>query len=259
VLPVESAPTAPAALESLARPPRARPQEPSAVLAMVDPRSAPAPAETPAGPPPPPLAPVALSADETACRARLRSLGVAFVERDPIESEEGCYVAAPLTVTSLGSGVALTPEALLNCRTAEALALWVRDSVVPTARTVLQDSPKEIVHASTYVCRPRNNQEGSKLSEHATANAVDISAIGFADRAPIDIKERDAALPEEKFSAAIRADSCAYFTTVLGPGSNSAHATHLHFDLAQRRGGYRLCELGPPSTAEAPAANTNRE
>jgi hypothetical protein len=29
---------------------------------------------------------------------------------------------------------------------------------------------------------------------------------------------------------------------VLGPGSDAFHDDHLHLDLAERRGGYRLCQ-----------------
>jgi hypothetical protein len=37
-----------------------------------------------------------------------------------------------------------------------------------------------------------------------------------------------------------------HFTTVLGPGSDAAHAHHLHVDLARRRGGYRMCQWNMP-------------
>ena len=44
--------------------------------------------------------------------------------------------------------------------------------------------------------------------------------------------------------SALRTSACGYFTTVLGPGSNAAHANHLHFDLGQhgKSGTYRICE-----------------
>jgi hypothetical protein len=161
----------------------------------------------------------------------------------PIASGGACPVAAPLDVTALGSGVALTPQAILTCRTAEGLALWVRDSLVPASKKYLGAVPNKVVHDSAYVCRSRNNAPGGRLSEHATANAIDIAAIGFADRPPVAIG-RGAAASEKIFEMAIRRESCAFFTTVLGPGSNAAHATHFHFDAAQRRGGYRLCDLG---------------
>jgi hypothetical protein len=43
---------------------------------------------------------------------------------------------------------------------------------------------------------------------------------------------------------AFRTAACGYFTTVLGPGANAAHASHFHFDLAMRgkNGDHRICE-----------------
>lgn len=183
------------------------------------------------------------SADEAACRRRLADLGVVFTEAEPIDPNGVCHVRAPISVSSIGAGIALTPEAILNCRTTEALALWAQDVMAPAARTHLSAMPTEIRHASTYVCRPRNNQAGARLSEHANANAVDIGSIAFAGREPVDVRARGPAQAGlRSFQRAIRAGACAYFTTVLGPGSDASHADHFHFDMAERRGGYRLCD-----------------
>jgi len=223
-----------------ARLPRPRPMAPPQRLASVDARSA----ETPA-----PSAPLATEPEDTACLARLKALGVAFTREPAIEPDGTCSVPHPLKVTALGSGVAITPEATFNCRTAEALALWVRDVLVPDARRLLGAVPTGIVHDSTYVCRTRNNEPGAKLSEHAHANAVDVASIGLAGRATFEIGNWPPSEPEGRFQAAIRKGSCATFTTVLGPRSNASHATHLHFDMAQRRGGYRLCDMAPVDVA----------
>jgi hypothetical protein len=174
---------------------------------------------------------------------------VHYTKEEPIEPFGQCSVQHPLNVTSLGSGVGIAPQATLNCRTAEQLALWARDVLMPEAREMLGATPTKVVHASTYVCRTRNNEPGAKLSEHAHANAVDIRAIAFAEREPLDIADRDRTSSDGAFQAAIRAGSCAHFTTVLGPRSNAAHATHFHFDMAERRGGYRLCDLGETNIA----------
>lgn len=225
------------AIEQVARLPRARPEPSRHVLAMVAPS---APVE---------VATSVMQPEDTACLARLAALGVRYTKQEPIEPFGQCSVQHPLNVTSLGSGVAIAPEATLNCRTAEQLALWARDVLVPEAREMLGATPTKVVHASTYVCRTRNNEPDAKLSEHAHANAVDIRAIAFAQRAPLDIADRDRTSADGAFQAAIRVGSCANFTTVLGPRSNAAHATHFHFDMAERRGGYRLCDLGETNIA----------
>ena len=80
----------------------------------------------------------------------------------------------------------------------------------------------------------------------------------FAGRKPVEIGRTPEGSAEAKFEAEIRKGACDYFTTVLGPGSNAAHATHFHLDMQFRRGGYRLGELGAPTTVAAPA-KTKRE
>jgi hypothetical protein len=182
------------------------------------------------------------AAAEAACRARLTALGVVFKAMPSIEGEGGCGVAAPVEVSEVAPGVALTPAATLNCRTAEALARWIVEVVAPAAKAHLNAPPNALTHASTYVCRPRNNEERAKLSEHASANAIDIAAIGLAGREPVAVVDRDGEDADERFLQAIRTGACAHFTTVLGPGSDAAHATHFHFDMAQRKRGYRMCQ-----------------
>ncbi|PNE10901.1 MAG: hypothetical protein CR217_11905 [Beijerinckiaceae bacterium] len=43
---------------------------------------------------------------------------------------------------------------------------------------------------------------------------------------------------------AIRVAACGWFTTVLGPGSDAAHAEHLHVDILQHGSSdrYRICQ-----------------
>ena len=222
------------AIEGIAPLPRPRPS--AEVLALVAPPAFKSP-------------PTVVEPDDPKCPARLRALGVSFTEELPIDPLGECTVAHPLNVTSLGSGVMVGPEAIMTCRVAEQLALWVKESLVPTAEAQLGKPPSGITQSSTYVCRPRNNVAGAKMSEHAHANAVDIAAINFSGRETLNIGANQPGSPEQKFEDTIRADSCRYFTTVLGPGSNAEHAVHFHFDMAWRRGGYRLCELGTPSLA----------
>ena len=246
--------TATAAIEELAPLPRPRPKGPAATLAMVAP-------EEQSAPPAPELAPASGESDAefTACIGELHALGVEFEVAEPIDDKAGCTVPHPLKVTGLGSGVAIGPETLLNCAMTRALAEWMRDVVVPAGARTLRVVPDSIRQDSAYVCRNRYNDPNAKISEHAHANAIDIAEIGFAGRDGIGIGRNAAGSPEADFEAAIRAGSCRYFTTVLGPGSNAAHATHFHFDLAERRGGYRLCELGEPSKMVRAPENTKRE
>jgi hypothetical protein len=232
------------AIELFARVPRARPVAPPPTLALIAPDEPIVEPQAPLGPP----VPSETDAEFAACLERIGALGVVFTHEAEIDPPGGCHVEHPLNVAGIGSGISITPEAILNCQTAEALALWARDVVVPAAERNLGSLPEQIVHGSAYVCRPRNNQAGARLSEHATGNAFDISSIRFEDGETVDVGLSEKR-GERLFEAAIREGSCDYFTTVLGPGSNAAHATHFHFDLAERRGGYRLCELAGATIA----------
>jgi hypothetical protein len=56
----------------------------------------------------------------------------------------------------------------------------------------------------------------------------------------------------KNFREGLRKSACAQFTTVLGPGSDGSHEDHIHVDLLERRGGYRICEWDvrePPAPA----------
>jgi len=56
----------------------------------------------------------------------------------------------------------------------------------------------------------------------------------------------------------VRKSVCAHFTTVLGPGSDGYHENHIHVDLAERRGGYRMCQwdVRDPKPAAGEVATT---
>jgi hypothetical protein len=234
------------AIDIVAPLPRARPDNTKPELALMMP------------PPVMPQVAEPVAPEDTGCLSRLRALGAQFTEAAPMNVGGACSVPQPLKVSSLGSGLSIGPETLLNCAEAEALALWMKEVVVPSGRKLLAAAPTRITQDSAYVCRTRYNDPHEKISEHAHANAIDIASIGFDNRAAVDIGRNAPGSAEAKFEAEIRAGSCNYFTTVLGPGSNAAHATHFHLDLAYRRHGYRLCELGAPIVVAEPA-NTTRE
>jgi hypothetical protein len=181
-----------------------------------------------------------MPADELACRARLRTMGVVFREK-PAErdSEAGCALPYPIVVTRLATNVELSPEAELNCDLAETVARFTANIVRPAARDILGADLAGINQASAYVCRPRHN--GSKLSEHAFGNALDIAAFTMKDGSRIEVQPSPGA-KQRQFLDHVRQAACGPFRTVLGPGSDPDHETHLHLDLAPRRNGSVFCQ-----------------
>jgi hypothetical protein len=237
---------APAPAESLRRP-DSDPAEKQALPAA----DAPLPEQKPTDAKPPQLPEIAadprsamprfdiIPPDETACRARLRALGAVFEERPAESDPAGCALPYPLAVKRLSAEIALEPEALMNCALAETAARFATDVVSPAAKVEYGEELKSIGQASAYVCRPRNG--GSKLSEHAFGNALDIARFTLSKGTAVDVNP--APDPKAaKFLGAIRKAACGPFKTVLGPGSDADHALHFHFDLAPRRNGGTFCQ-----------------
>lgn len=191
-------------------------------------------------PPPEPLSDVVVAA----CEAELTRLGAVFMRLDPIEAEGGCGLPQPYDLPEPAPGVSLEPDTRLTCPAALATARWVRDVAQPAARALGEGvALTGITHASTYVCRGRNGQAGARISEHARGSAIDISRFEFDGHEPLPIIPRAGkGNIEEAFQRTVQAGACLHFTTVLGPGSDAFHDDHLHLDLAERRGGYRLCQ-----------------
>jgi len=189
-----------------------------------------------------------------ACLEELEKLQVRFEIMPDITGEGGCAVTAPLNITEIAPGISVVPETEMDCRSALAFARWVDQAVLPAAKAYAPaDNLVRITQASTYVCRSRNNQEGAKISEHALGNAIDISAFTFASGKSVRIEPRDrTGSDEEAFQKSVRFAACQYFTTVIGPFSDVYHSDHLHLDVAERRGGYRLCRFPVLPNEEAP-------
>jgi hypothetical protein len=137
-----------------------------------------------------------------------------------------------------GQRVALAPAATLRCPMAEVVARWIREEVAPAAAT-LGSPARTIVTATSYDCRERDRVSGAKLSEHGRANALDLRGITLANDMTVDLTDKAAS---KEFRELIRQSACNAFTTVLGPGSDDYHNSHIHLDLIERKGGYRMCQ-----------------
>ena len=145
-----------------------------------------------------------------------------------------------------GAKVTIAPPATLRCTMATAVAQWVRDDVAPAAMK-LGAALREIENLGSYECRGRDRVRGATLSEHGRANALDVHAFRLANGMRIVLADPSAPVD---FRNSVREAACARFATVLGPGSDSDHAQHVHLDLAPRRNNYKICEWD----VRAPAA-----
>jgi hypothetical protein len=206
----------------------------------------PRPDRIPAAPPPePPASPDERAEQDDApseadrCLAGLAELGVKF-ERAADRAERSCAAKNVVLLTALPGSIAVSPASPMVCAVAEALARWSVEVVGPKAEEHLKERPTKLAIGTSYECR--NQRSGGKLSEHAFGNAVDLMSFGFPARAAVPVGSHPAESAEARFQDEIRRGACAYFTTVLGPGSDAAHADHLHLDLRARKRGYRICQ-----------------
>ncbi len=134
--------------------------------------------------------------------------------------------------------VAVSPPATLRCTMAQEVVRWLREDVARAADK-FGAGLRAIEDEGSYECRGRNRVHAAMMSEHARANALDVRALKLANDKVIGLTDVNVPMA---WRENLRESACARFTTVLGPGSDAYHEEHVHLDLEQRRGGYRLCE-----------------
>jgi hypothetical protein len=174
------------------------------------------------------------AADAPRCRAVLAEGGVRFVE-EPQRVRGDCRT---LNTVRLADG-RLAPEApVMTCPVALGYAFWLRHTVQPAARAELGAPVTRIDHYGTFSCRNVYGRAQGRRSEHASANALDVSGFRTASGQRItvarDFRGDDT---EGRFLRRVRGGACQWFGAVLSPDYNRAHADHLHLDW----GRYRVC------------------
>jgi hypothetical protein len=139
--------------------------------------------------------------------------------------------------------VRLTEQPVVACRFATSFGQWLGELVAPVIVGTLNTEIKTIRTGPGFECRNRNRAAIGKLSAHAEGLAIDIAAFELTNGSTVRIKP-DGTTPPNPALAALRTAACGWFTTVLGPGSDSAHADHLHLDVQQHGSSdrYRICQ-----------------
>ncbi|MBY6114145.1 extensin family protein [Mameliella alba] len=150
----------------------------------------------------------------------------------------GCGIEDAVRLYSVGN-VRLTEGALMDCRTARALEVWVREGARPAVgrRGGGLDGLKVAAH---YSCRTRNNQPGAPISEHGRGKAIDISALILKDGSRITVEDGWNKRKDGKALRKMHGKACGVFGTVLGPESDPWHRDHFHFDT-RRHGNGAYC------------------
>ncbi len=179
------------------------------------------------------------------CKAAMEAVGATFNWIGEAELE-GCTVEQGvelISVRSNGSQIAFPQKPTMSCNFAERFAQWAAEIAAPVVVAHTEAQLHAIVTGPGLVCRNRVGTSTTKVSEHAKGNAIDIAGFTLAGKRSLTIGG-EVSDSEARALAAMRTSACGYFTTVLGPGANPAHANHFHFDHGKhgRSYNYRICE-----------------
>lgn len=235
--------------------PEAKAPQPSTMTATLPPLPPQKPAEL-VSKPPPTVAPSGATttfdprepAADAGCPDRLKARGVAA---EPLtlgpQSDARCTVVQPMRLVSAtlvdGSTVSFPDKPTVACITADAFSAYVHDLLAPLAKGTWGTGVTSVWTGPGLECRSRDHILGAKLSAHGQGLAVDIAQLKLADGRLVAVGEPKSD-SERDFETAARAGGCGYFHTVLGPGSDSYHRTHWHFDLEVRgkEGDSKFCK-----------------
>lgn len=178
-----------------------------------------------------------LASDPDACLAVMRRAQqagwVTFSEQPAVTGN--CPLSHPLRIQRFGP-VSLSSSFLASCPMAVASTMYALRSRQQTARD-MQSPLVRITHVGSYACRNIYHRAQGRLSEHATADAWDVTGFQLADGQRLEVS-RHWQQPGQKAAMlhTLWRGGCEVFGNALGPDYNTAHASHFH--LGMRGAGY---------------------
>jgi hypothetical protein len=170
------------------------------------------------------------SRDTQACFADLSRENVRYSPLPDRDYGGGCQVIG--AVQLLDIGVPVSGIKAMRCGLAEEFIGWTRNAVAPAAYQILGSKLVRIETMGTYACRNTVGTATARLSGHALANAVDVSAFILADGRRVSVEDswRSDDHDVQRFWKVIHTSACKRFGTVLSPDYNAAHYDHLHLE-----------------------------
>lgn len=174
--------------------------------------------------------------DPQLCNQVLSSSSLRFSHQADSPASADCPLTDVLRVQ--GSEVALSSSFLASCPLAVAYALFEIHTLQPAAQAVFGQRVTRVDHLGSFACRNVYGRSDGRLSQHATANALDIAGFRLADGQRINLlRDWKDSGDKGRFLRQVRDGACKDFNTVLGPDYNAAHQNHFHLDM----GRWRVC------------------
>lgn len=168
-----------------------------------------------------------------ACLEALDRAGISYSALGDSE-KAGCSLEDQVTLDQ--SNYAYSQTVSGRCELIASLIMWEENILQPLATEYFDSEIERIRHSGIFSCR--NIRGSSRRSQHASANAIDISGFVLKNGTQISIlRDWNDDNIKANFLKTLNKESCAVFNTVLGPRYNEAHKDHYHFDL----GPYNIC------------------
>lgn len=146
-----------------------------------------------------------LQDDPALCDQVLQTSGLRVSHQADSPADAACPLRNTLRVQS--AAVGLSSSFLASCPLAVAFALFERHSLQPAAQAVFGQAVTRVDHLGSFACRNMYNRAEGRLSQHASANALDIAGFRLADGRSISVLK-------DWPGRAIRRGSCVRSATV---------------------------------------------
>ncbi|WP_108453982.1 extensin-like domain-containing protein [Enterobacter cloacae] len=161
----------------------------------------------------------------------------ALIRTQPVADSAGaCPLHNVVRVRDFGP-VSLNSSFLASCPLALSSGLFVSQQARPLTKTWTGSELVRIEHLGSYACRNIYHRPDARRSEHATAEALDISAFRLANGERVTILHGWRSTKTQPWLQALLTASCGYYGNGLGPEYNAAHANHFHLGMR----GFGLC------------------
>jgi hypothetical protein len=173
-----------------------------------------------------------IDADYENCKLALIRAKVNFAASAPKAIGTNCALQDATQLSHLGPAKIRTED--MRCNIAARLYMWERNVVQPQALLHFGEGVAEITHFGAYSCRTIRGS--TYMSEHATANAFDISGFKLKSGKTISVLKDWQSGPKSIFLHTVHNGLCDYFNLTLSPDYNADHKDHFHVDMGWVRG-----------------------
>ena len=147
-----------------------------------------------------------------------------------------CPLSDVVRVRNFGP-VTLSSSFIASCPLALSSALFIQQQARPLTKTMMGSELARVEHLGSFACRNIYHRPDARRSEHATADALDISGFQLVDGQRVTVLAGWRNEKTQPWLQALLSASCDYYGNGLGPEYNAAHANHFHLGMR----GFGLC------------------